>query len=319
MSGRPRLVCLFAQYHPRQRLREPVLHYIGALRACGYAVFVAAAGDRAPPDEDRGALEATGAVLLPRPNGGLDFGSWQFLIGEGCADGADRVLLANDSVFGPFFPLAPFIDRMEAGGYDVWGAIESRQESWHLQSWFLQFTGEAFRRPEIRRVFELPYASMTKGEVIVAGELGLGAAIEAAGLRWGALVRHRDATWLARRHRLNMMHLDWRHNLLRRRLPFLKAELLRDNPMRLPWTGAWDGALRGIGADPAPLHDYLYDYTGRMREKRDAPFRALVGGLKPRMLLGYTMATHDRATALRWILHPRDEMVERTTLPPFVV
>src|SRR5579875_1233723 len=110
MSGSPRLVCLFAQYHPRQRLRQPVLHYIRALRECGYLVFVAAAGDGPPPAEDRAALEATGAVLLPRPNRGLDFASWQYLIREGCADGADRVLLANDSVFGPFYPLQPFID-----------------------------------------------------------------------------------------------------------------------------------------------------------------------------------------------------------------
>ena len=115
MSGSKRHVCLFAQYHPRQRLRPPVLGTIWALRACGYEVFVAAAGDVPPPDEDRAALDATGAVLLPRPNRGLDFGSWQFLIGEGCADGADRVLLANDSVFGPFYPLAPYLDRMEAG------------------------------------------------------------------------------------------------------------------------------------------------------------------------------------------------------------
>jgi lipopolysaccharide biosynthesis protein len=302
MSGSKRLVCLFAQYHPRHRVRAPVLHYVGALQACGYQTFVACSGDAPPPSEDRDALAAAGATVLCRPNLGLDFGAWQHLIGEGCADGADRVLLANDSVFGPLRPLRPVVDRMEAGGHDVWGMIESRQRSWHLQSWFLQFTGAAFHDTRVRRVFTQPFARMGKGEVIEHGELGLGRALRRAGFRCGALVRFRDATWFARRHRLNMMHLDWHHNLVVRGLPFIKAELLRDNFMRLPWAPAWDKVLqRRLGVDPSEISDFLYDYTGTVPSYPGAPFPVPVRPLSVRLLAAYVLATHDRALALRWL------------------
>ncbi len=300
MSGSKRLVCLFAHYHPRQRIRLPVLRYVGALQACGYQTFVACSGDAMPPEEDRNALAAAGGVLLCRPNRGLDFGAWQHLIREGCADGAERVLLANDSVFGPLRPLGPIIDRMERGNHDVWGMIESRQRSWHLQSWFLQFTGEAFEHQEVRRVFAQPFARMDKEAVIERGELALGQALRRAGLRWDAVVRFGHATWFARRHRLNMMHLDWRHNLVVLGLPFIKAELLRDNFMRLPWAPEWHRILRDeLGADPAPISEQLFDYTGTAPAVPGAPFPVPVRPLSARLLTAYILATHDRGLALR--------------------
>lgn len=300
MSASQRRVCLFAQYHPRQRLRPPLLSYLSALQACGYQTFVAASGEAPPPEADRAALAETGATLLCRANGGLDFGAWQFLVRQGCADGADRVLLANDSVFGPFTPLAPVIAGLEAGGHDVWGLLESRQRGWHLQSWFLHFTGEAFRHERVRRVFAQPFERMDKDAVIERGELGLGVALQEAGLRAGALIRARDATRSARHHALNMMHLDWAHNLLRRGMPFLKIELLRLNPMRLPWAHEWEAVLRGaFGTDTGQLNDYLYDYTGTVPAHPGAPFPVPLLPVPVRLAIGYVFATHDHARALR--------------------
>ena len=295
-----RRVCLFAQYHPRQRLRPPLMQYLTALQGAGYHTFVACSGEAPPPEADRMALEATGATLFHRPNAGLDFGAWQHLIQAGCADGADRVLLANDSVFGPLHPLGPVIDRMEAGGSDVWGLIESRQRNWHLQSWFLQFTGDAFRHERVQRLFAQPFARMDKDAVIERGELALGDVLRETGIRCDALVRHRDGTRSARHHTLNMMHLDWAHNLVALGLPFIKVELLRLNPMRLPWTHEWDALLREeFGTDTAPLHDYLYDYTGTVPAAPGAPFPVPLLPVPVRLAIGYVFATRDHWLALR--------------------
>lgn len=296
-------VCLFAQFHPGNRIRAPVLRYVSALQACGYRTFVACSGDAPPPAGDLEALAATGAVPVCRANRGLDFGAWQELIGRGCADGADAVLLANDSVFGPFHALSPIFERMRAGSAEVWGLVESRQRSWHLQSWFLHFTGEAFRTEPVRRVFALPFGAMSKEEIIRDGELGLGRALRSAGLRWDAFVRFEDGTWLARQQRLNTMHLDWRHHLIARGLPFLKAELPRANFLRLPWAPEWDRVLRqDLGVETAPLHEYLYEYSGRVPATPGAPYPVPVGPLSLRRLIGFTLATHDRTMALRSLL-----------------
>ena len=293
-------VCLFAQFHPRQRIRPPLLTYLAALRSCGYETYVACSGDAPPPEADRAALEATGATLFYRRNAGLDFGAWQHLVRQGCADGADRVLLANDSVFGPFHPLDAVIDRMEAGGNDVWGLIESQQRKWHLQSWFLQFTGDAFRHDRVQRLFAQPFEHMDKDAVIARGELGLGESLRAAGMRCDALIKHRDGTQSARRHTLNMMHLDWAHNLVALGMPFIKIELLRLNPMRLAWTHEWDRLLRErFGADTAPLHEYLYDYTGTSPARPGAPYPVPLLPVPLRLAIGYVFATHDHGMALR--------------------
>ena len=300
MPGSPTHICLFAQYHPANRLRPPLLAYLRALRAAGYHVYLAASGTAPPPAADQAALADTGATLLCRPNAGLDFGAWQFLIAQGCADHAEHILLANDSVFGPFHPLPPILARMQQ--HDVWGMIESEQRGWHLQSWFLHFTGDAFRHPAIQAVFAQDFAAMNKEDVIGHGELALGHALRTAGLRCGAVIRAADATWFARRHRINMMHLDWRHNLRDRGLPFVKAELLRDNPMRLPWAAAWPQALREAGADIDQISAYLNDYTAQPGPGR---YRTPVKPISIRLALGYTLATHDRALALRF-LRPRN-------------
>ena len=300
MLANQRRVCLFAQYHPRQRLRPPLLHYLAALRSCGYQVFVACSGPAPPPEADRLALEATGAVMFHRENAGLDFGAWQYLLRQGCADGADRVLLANDSVFGPFHPLGAVIDRMEAGGSDVWGLIESRQRTWHLQSWFLQFTGTAFRHGPIQKLFAQPFERMNKDAVIERGELALGDALREAGLRCDALVKYRDGTRSARHHSLNMMHLDWAHNMLALGMPFIKTELLRLNPMRLPWAHEWDALLQSkFGVETGELHAYLYDYTGTTPVAPGAPYPVPLLPVPIRLAIGYVFATRDHAMALR--------------------
>ena len=300
MSGSERRVCLFAQFHPRGRIRAPVVRYLAALRDCGYQVFVACSGDAPPPADDRAAVTDVGARLLCRPNEGLDFGAWQHLIREGCADDADRVLLANDSVFGPLRPLAPVIERMEAGDHDVWGLIESRQRGWHLQSWFLQFSGDAFRHELVTRLFRAPFAQMDKGAVIEQGELALGDTLLRAGLRCDALVRFRDGTRSARHHKLNGMHLDWAHNIIRLGMPFIKVELLRLNPMRLPWAHEWDAVLRGeLGVDTADFTEYLYDYTGKVPAASGAAFPVPLLPVPIRLAIGYVFATNDHRRALR--------------------
>ncbi|GAC1342134.1 MAG: rhamnan synthesis F family protein [Acetobacteraceae bacterium] len=298
-----RRVCLFAQFDPTHRIRPHVLRYVGALQQCGFQTWVACSGDRLPPLAEREALRATGAHLVFRPNRGLDFGAWRHLMLAGHADGADEILLANDSVFGPFGDLQPIIRRMQAKSYDVWGMIESRQHRWHLQSWFLHFTAAAFRVAPVQAVFALPFESMSKAAIVEQGELGLGSALRAAGLRCGAVMRHRDFAWLARRHPVNMMHLNWRYHLLSGKLPFLKADLVRSNRMNIPWAHQWDGVLRDrLGVETGPIHDYLFDYMGRTRDHPGQPYVPPLGELHAHVLAGYVLSSRDWRPALRALL-----------------
>ncbi|MBC7801398.1 MAG: hypothetical protein H7Z10_12315 [Gemmatimonadaceae bacterium] len=298
-----RRVCLFAQFDPRHRIPPHVVTYVGHLQRCGYHTVVACSGSRLPPKDDRDALTATGAAMVFRPNHGLDFGAWQQLIREGHTEGADTVLLANDSVFGPFSDLAPIIARMDAKGLDVWGMIESRQHRWHLQSWFLQFSARAFNADSVARLFQQPFATMSKHKIIENGELALGAALQDEGLRCGAVIGTRDATWLARRRPINQMHLDWRYNLTSGRLPFIKADLLRANLMNIPWAREWEGVVaKAFDVPTAEINARLFEYTGRVPDHPGQSYPVPTRKIDLDMLTFYALCSRDRGPAIRALM-----------------
>ncbi len=244
-----RAVCLFAHFDATGGVQPYVAYYLRALRDAGWQVHLARSDERRLAPEDRSILEAAGAIVHLRPNAGLDFGAWQNLIRAGATEGADEILLANDSVLGPFLPLEPI--RREMAGFDVWGMVSSREGRRHLQSWFVSMTAEAFRRDAVQRVFAQPFASMTKEEIVLHGELGLSAAFEAERLDIGA--RHVDMFRLrpAGLIPVNPTHFHWRRLLRSGEVPFLKLELLRDNPSRVIGVSLWQDVLRTMPG-PAP-------------------------------------------------------------------
>ena len=238
-------VCLFAHHDRRGGVTPAVLHYLRELRRAGYQVHLARSDDRKLASADRDALVGTGATLLLRPNRGLDFGAWQALITAGATAGATEILLANDSVIGPFTPLAPIRRAMQ--GFDVWGMVSSREGRRHLQSWFVCLSADAFDRAPVRRVLALPFDEMSKAEIIVHGELGLSAAFEAASLDVGA--RYVDEARLRPSALLptNPTHFRWRSLLRDGAVPFIKTELVRDNPVDIVGVGRWRTVLAELG------------------------------------------------------------------------
>ncbi len=284
-----RAVCLFAHFSRGPRLSASVLHYLVQLKRCGLSVHVALSGMDRLADEDREILDGLGIAAYPRANQGLDFGAWQHLIRIGCTDRADSVLLVNDSVFGPVSELAPIFAAMQARARDVWGMVESHEVSWHLQSWFICLTAASMARPAIARVFDLPFSQMSKAEIILHGEIGLGTAIRAEGLSWEACLSD-PRRGLRKLVAVNPMHVDWICVLRSGRVPFVKVELLRDNPARIPWVGLWPKILRRYGAFPEHwIRERIAPVTGN-------------GGGSLRMGVLYLLLTRDRMPALRALL-----------------
>lgn len=280
-------VCLFAHFDPAGRIAPHVLRYLANLAECGFAVHLACSGPAGPPDGDRAALSRLGIVLHLRPNAGLDFGAWQALLGAGCAEGAGEILLANDSVFGPFSDLRPLVAAMRRKGLDAWGMVASAEGAWHIQSWFLCLTAAALARPAVRRVLALPFQQMTKAEIVLHGELGLGVALAAEGLASGAVYEEPRRSRLRRLARINPTHLDWAFLVARGGVPFVKIELLRDNPIRIPWAGEWERVIGARSAYPLCL----------IRRHLPAPTPTLPP--RWRTLLLYWLLTRDKKEALR--------------------
>jgi lipopolysaccharide biosynthesis protein len=223
--------CLFAHFDKGDKVDDYVLHYLKHIRELNFSiVFVSTA--RLPRSEaDRVRSHCFDVIL--RENVGLDFGSWAAGLAkhEAAIDG--RLLLANDSVYGPIGSLMAAIHRLTSSPADFYGFVESMEIAPHLQSWFLLFEPVVVRDPALTAILSRSYAAMSKQQIIVQGEVDLTRRLVGAGFRYNALYRSSQASFVERSLLGNPSHFLWQELLFEEGIPFLKVELLRDNPAAL--------------------------------------------------------------------------------------
>lgn len=268
-------VALFVHFDRAGVVRRHVLDYLAALREAGLTIAFVTNSGRLQPDSMT-ALQRLCAAVLVRRNVGYDFGAMREGLARLGLPRADTELLviANDSVYGPLRPLQPLLARADFGRADLWGATDSWQRRYHLQSYFL-VAGRAALTSEAWRAFWRDVRPVrSKHWVISRYEVGLTQRLLAGGLRCAALWPYRDlvrridvsllangqgmpvgpftdarrdhvgrvARAVATRAPLNPTAEFWRE-LLEAGFPFIKRELLRKNPARVLDIGDWHEAV----------------------------------------------------------------------------
>lgn len=250
-----RSLALYLHWSPDGRVSPMVLRQLRLWRAAGFdLVFIS----NAPTQPDWAALSAECILCIHRENVGRDFGGWRDGAALALAEYGtpDELLLANDSVLGPFLPMAPLVAAWREGGEGVFGLTESLGGGAHLQSYALLARGGA----AVALLLEHLAAfrdSRSKWRVVQQGELGLARRMRAAGLRGAALFGYPrlaalvdDATRRSlgprfaapdafARYPLNPCHHLWRVLVERMGFPYLKTELVRRNPGHLPGVADW--------------------------------------------------------------------------------
>lgn len=241
-------VCFFAHFDPDTRLDDYVRHYLAELRALGFAVVLITTSGL---DRD-GHLAASSLChdVIVRPNHGLDFGSWAAALDKYGDDIQGDLLLANDSVYGPLGSLGATLEPLFATEADFYGLVETWEPQPHLQSWFLLLRPHVHRSEAFRALMRMPFETMSKREIIDEGEVGLTPALTRAGFRCGAAFRPSMLGPLWRSLPFNPAQLLWRELVEGGLVPFLKVEVLRDNPMSLPDVHEWEDV---VGAAAPPL------------------------------------------------------------------
>lgn len=241
-------VAVVAHFDPASRFGPSLTGVAHALVEVGFLPVVVTTSPE-PPDP-RGLPPST--VVVARPNRGYDFGSWtaglRLLPTARCAA---EVVLANDSMVGPFAPLDDLMGRAAASGADVWAATSSLQIAPHLQSYLLRFAPGVLDRPELVGFFDGIRHLDNKVAIVRRYELGLTRVIRRAGLRSAAGF---PAGTLGA-GRANPTTAAWRE-LMAAGYPFFKRTLLHDPRVRVE-RAVLAEAVRGIfGAD---LEQFLAD------------------------------------------------------------
>ncbi|HUC18207.1 MAG TPA: rhamnan synthesis F family protein [Acetobacteraceae bacterium] len=267
-----REIALFCHFDRAGRIRTDLRLYLKALAHSGLGIIFVSNAPRLPPEEMLFLQDHCAGVVLRR-NRGFDFGAWKdALLAYGLPRPETKLLiLANDSLYGPLRPLGPVLAAIDFAQADLWALTDSWQHRYHLQSYFLAAGPRVLESIAWKKFWRGLRPLACKRWVIRRFEIGLSQAMLRAGFRLRAVWPYEslvdDATTaspdeagtngdplhaarrrqeqrirhaIAERLPLNPTSDLWRFLLLRG-CPFLKRELLRENPTRVP--DLWDWRL----------------------------------------------------------------------------
>ena len=242
-----RALALYVHWSPNGAISAMVRRQVALWRAQGFGVvFISNA---APPAADWDAIAEDSVLRVRRRNLGHDFGAWRDALALAVPrfGQPEELLLANDSVLGPFRPLGPLVAGWRAAGQGLFGMTESLAGGPHLQSYLLLARGVR-AVAAVAAHLAAQHNSRSKWRVVQRGEIGLSRRLVGLDLPVGALFdyptlcRHTDTAWRATlgprfaqpaallRYPLNPTHHLWRPLVEAMGFPYLKRELLRQLP-----------------------------------------------------------------------------------------
>lgn len=206
--------------------------------------------------------------VIWRRNVGYDFGAYKDGIAAlGDLGRCDRLLIMNDSVYGPFRPLTEVLQSIDQSQADIWGITDSWDGHYHLQTYFVLFFKEALKSDAFHKFWRhLPYVN-SKHWIIRNAEMKLTQKLTQHKLRAAALCPYWDVakavlgklevrslaeltpvhqtfldtlqSSLVKGRPLNPAHYFWETLIADFRCPFIKRELIRDNPGEVVYAWRW--------------------------------------------------------------------------------
>ncbi len=245
-------VCLFSHFDVDNKIDAHVINYLSALKSEGFRIVLITSSFQL----DETSVDAAQKIcssLIHRENRGYDFAGWALALRLfPSLYNAREVLMCNDSVYGPLRSLRPIFDKMNHAPCDFWGVTESLEVEWHVQSYFVVFKKAALDAPVFRQFWMAVKALSDKTELIHAYEVPMARLLASGGLRPGVLVAFEDVSNIICNPTMN----PWRKTIVDGMSPFVKVQLLRDNPLRSD-IGDWQKVVAQFGYDPSMIEKHL--------------------------------------------------------------
>jgi len=230
-------LALFAHFDAQAQIRRHILYHLEQLRlVCDEIVFVSTS-----PLAQSEIAKVSGlcSQVLLKENKGMDFAMWRHAMRHVDVKTFDELVLDNSSVFGPIDPLAPIFDKMNRTAADVWAMTDNVELDWHLQSYFVVFKPRVLHSPEFEEFWNGVLEYRNKTQIIRSYEVGLTTFLIESGFRAVPLAPVACLPpypfW---RRILGAIRgcnptCGYPLELLRMGMPFVKVELLLDNPLRV--------------------------------------------------------------------------------------
>ncbi len=255
---------VYCHYDRSGVVHDYILHALEQFAECGIAVtFVSNAPSIAEPSL-RSTLKLVNRLILRR-NWGYDFGAYREGINSiANLKSARSLIVMNDSVYGPIYPLKQILEIFDREGCDFSGTSDNWDRSYHLQSYFLRFSNKALNSKEFCDFWQRFPIANDKNWIIEHGEIGLSNVMARAGMTMFSLCAYLESSAMvlerirrndiidsySQRHaeflktleagivngeRFNQSHYFWEFLIREMKFPFLKRDLISKNPVNIPY------------------------------------------------------------------------------------
>ena len=222
--------CIFVHYDKDAIISQDCLYHIQKLGEYCDVYFVSSSEKLASKVEELDKITSLCKQILIRENSGYDFGCWSHVIRDNydVLCGYEGVLLCNDSNWGPMNDFSDTFSRIKqySSEADFFGLTSSITPSWHLQSFFILYTKRVFCSSYFKQHWFNIGVLRSKYEIVVNYEVNWSGRLQRLGFKGMSI--YGDTLSLAENH----THVHW-DVLLKSDYPYLKKELLRDNPLMI--------------------------------------------------------------------------------------
>ena len=229
-------ICIFSHFDKNNIVDDYAVYYLAELSKIADIIFVSTAESLT----DLVSIEEICRDIIIKENYGYDFSAWKSglkLLGSELNE-YKELILCNDSMFGPFFDLEPIFDEMQSQ-YDIWSMTDNRQITYHLQSYFVVYNKKAFNHALFTEFWEDFKIYIDKQKLIEMNEVKFSEKLYGCkDLKVGAYVSSSDLDSY-----LNITHYYWDELISHYKFPFIKKELLRDNPMNVDISN-WQDSIK---------------------------------------------------------------------------
>ena len=221
--------CIFVHYDKDSLISSDCVHHIQKLSDYCDLFFVSSSENLEKLSEEVDKIKPFCKQILIRNNSGYDFGCWSHVIRKNYSQLCEYegVLLANDSNWGPLHDFSDTFSKINnlLAEVDFAGLTSSTTPSWHLQSFFIMYSKKVFRSSYFKQHWFNIGKLNSKFDIIMTYEVNWSTRLKRLGFIGTSL--YGDSSTAN-----NPTHVDWK-NLIKNNYPYLKKELIRDNPLRI--------------------------------------------------------------------------------------
>ena len=251
---------VFAHYDKDNLIDDYVVYYVKALSEICEKVILVSCVDL--PAEEKEKLTGIADHIIAEQHNEYDFGSYKrgflYLHDNNLLQDIDSLIFANDSCYGPLFPLKNVFTEMDSRHADFWGITKNRFGMAfaepknivcvrpHIQSYFLVFSRKVFNSECFVEFMKNIRAETTKDAIVIKYEIGLSELLIQNGFSSDVYIKDY--------YRFNHVVLSlWRQLITKSKSPFLKCSVIRLTNRNLTTIAGWENVIKNHTNYPVEL------------------------------------------------------------------